>query len=95
VNPGYIQTNISKNSLIGDGKQSFGKTDENIRTGMNVSDCAKEIIEAIHLRKHEVWTSKGILFRIKIFLARLLTSLKERGLYANLKQQRNAIQNSA
>jgi dehydrogenase/reductase SDR family member 7B len=37
-NPGYVDTNVSKNALIGDGSKSFGKTDSNISQGMSVED---------------------------------------------------------
>ncbi len=40
VSPGYIQTNISKNAVQGDG-QSFGKTDSNIAKGMSVEEACR------------------------------------------------------
>lgn len=46
VYPGRIDTNISKNALIGNGNQ-FGSTDENNQVGMNVSICAKKILKGV------------------------------------------------
>jgi hypothetical protein len=39
--PGRINTNISKNALVGDGKQ-YGATDENNEVGMDVRLCAEK-----------------------------------------------------
>lgn len=39
VYPGYIQTNISKNAMTGNG-EVFGKIDENIKKGMPVNEAA-------------------------------------------------------
>eukprot|EP00343_Euplotes_focardii_P006362 CAMPEP_0205808644 /NCGR_PEP_ID=MMETSP0205-20121125/12645_1 /ASSEMBLY_ACC=CAM_ASM_000278 /TAXON_ID=36767 /ORGANISM="Euplotes focardii, Strain TN1" /LENGTH=101 /DNA_ID=CAMNT_0053084623 /DNA_START=374 /DNA_END=679 /DNA_ORIENTATION=+ len=38
AHPGYIQTNVSQNALVGDGTQNFGKTDSNIKNGLPVED---------------------------------------------------------
>jgi NAD(P)-dependent dehydrogenase (short-subunit alcohol dehydrogenase family) len=38
VHPGYIQTNVSSNALMGDGSKTFGKLDSNIRNGVPVHD---------------------------------------------------------
>lgn len=50
--PGYVKTNISKNSLLGSGEK-FGKTDSNIRDGMTVDFCCTEILKALYLRRYE------------------------------------------
>jgi short-subunit dehydrogenase len=47
VHPGYVQTNVANNALTGDGSTTFGKTDENIRNGLTVEDCANQIIEGM------------------------------------------------
>jgi NAD(P)-dependent dehydrogenase (short-subunit alcohol dehydrogenase family) len=41
VYPGYIQTGVSKNALIGKGDQRLGKTDLNIKNGMPVNVCCE------------------------------------------------------
>ena len=48
VNPGYVKTNVSANSLVGDGSSSFGKTDLNIMNGMSVEQHSKIVAEAIY-----------------------------------------------
>jgi dehydrogenase/reductase SDR family protein 7B len=51
VYPGRINTNISRNALVGNGNQ-FGSTDENNQVGMNVSVCANKIIKGISNKKN-------------------------------------------
>lgn len=53
VYPGRINTNISKNALLGDGQQ-FGDTDENNIVGMEVGLCAKKIILGISKNKKTI-----------------------------------------
>jgi short-subunit dehydrogenase len=53
VYPGRIDTNISKNALLGDGQQ-FGATDANNEVGMKVDVCAKKIISGIKSNKKTV-----------------------------------------
>ena len=53
VYPGRIDTNISKNALLGDGQQ-FGSTDANNEVGMKVAVCAKKIIDGIQANKKSV-----------------------------------------
>jgi len=48
VYPSYIQTNVSKNALMGDGS-SFGKTDPNIAKGMTVEKSVTMILKSIQL----------------------------------------------
>lgn len=36
IHPGYVQTDVSVNALVGDGKSSFGKRDPNIKNGLPV-----------------------------------------------------------
>lgn len=38
IHPGYIQTNVAKNALVGDGSKTFGKTDPNIKLGLPVNE---------------------------------------------------------
>ena len=44
VNPGYVSTNVSANSLVGDGSKSFGKTDLNISNGMSVEKHSQIVV---------------------------------------------------
>lgn len=53
VYPGRINTNISKNALIGDGQQ-FGATDENNEVGMEVGLCAQKIIAGLAKNKKSI-----------------------------------------
>lgn len=53
VYPGRINTPISKNALLGNGKQ-FGSSDENNEVGMEVSICAKKILSGIEKRKKNI-----------------------------------------
>ena len=53
VYPGRINTNISKNALLGDGQQ-FGNTDANNEVGMEVDVCAQKIIKGLFLNKKSV-----------------------------------------
>jgi short-subunit dehydrogenase len=58
VYPGRINTNISKNALVGDGKQ-FGDTDENNEVGMAVAVCAKRIIDGLATGKKTIMIVKA------------------------------------
>ena len=47
LSPGYVQTAISKNAVVGDGR-AFGKTDKNIANGMRVEKAAEQYVEAVY-----------------------------------------------
>lgn len=47
IHLGYIQTNVAKNALVGDGSKTFGKTDPNIKLGLPVRECADRMIDSI------------------------------------------------
>lgn len=49
IYPGYIKTNISKNSLTGEKNERLGKTDTNIANGMPVHEAARKICTAISM----------------------------------------------
>jgi short-subunit dehydrogenase len=53
VYPGRINTNISKNALVGNGNR-FSETDENNSVGMDVSICVNKILSGIIKRKKYV-----------------------------------------
>lgn len=53
VCPGFIQTDISKNALTGDG-QKYDKIDEAIQKGITVEDCCRRYLKAIENGQAEV-----------------------------------------
>ena len=54
VCPGFIQTNVAKNALVGDGSQQR-KQDEATANGMSPNECAAKILKAIEKNKFEVY----------------------------------------
>lgn len=72
VYPGRINTNISKNALIGNGQQ-FGLTDANNKVGMEVDVCARKIIRGIYKGKKTIIIVKAerILFWLWWFIPSL------------------------
>lgn len=54
VCPGFIKTNVSINALTAKG-DSQGTMDDAQANGMNVDECAKQIIAAVKLKKEEVY----------------------------------------
>ncbi len=52
--PGYINTNISENALLGNGS-IHGKKDLNQQNGLSVQICAEKIIDALEKNKNEVY----------------------------------------
>ena len=52
--PGFIQTNVAKNALTGDGS-ALRKEDDATANGMPVKSCAKRIISAIEKKRFEVY----------------------------------------
>jgi dehydrogenase/reductase SDR family member 7B len=58
VYPGRINTNISKNALLGNGG-NYGFEDENNQVGMRVDECAKRIIRGILNRKKYIYILKA------------------------------------
>lgn len=71
VYPGYVQTNISKNALVGDGS-SFGKLDENIKSGMKAEEASKRILKAIYNKQKRL-----VMCEFKVKLAIFLSNLNE------------------
>jgi dehydrogenase/reductase SDR family member 7B len=53
VCPGYIATDISLHSLVGDGS-AYAKMDESVARGLSVDVCAQRILNAIRRRQEEV-----------------------------------------
>tara|TARA_B100001287_G_scaffold194369_1_gene164420 strand:+ start:17146 stop:17934 length:789 start_codon:yes stop_codon:yes gene_type:complete len=55
VFPGFVDTNISKNSLSHDGK-THQKQDNNQKNGISPEKCAQDIVNGIIDNKHEIYT---------------------------------------
>jgi len=56
--PGFIRTDISPNALAGDGS-GFGKLDDNIAGGMDVTECAEVVFKGLNAKKREIPVGKG------------------------------------
>lgn len=56
--PGFIRTDISRNALAGDGS-AFGKLDDNIAGGMDVTECAEVVFKGLNAKKREIPVGKG------------------------------------
>lgn len=74
VTPGFIQTNIAQNALMGDGSR-FDQVDKNIAEGMEVNECARQIMQGLAKGKKEIavakWNEKRALI-LKRFLPNLV-----------------------
>lgn len=53
VCPGFVNTKITINSVVGDGSL-YNKMDNNQANGMGASDCAMKILKAVDMKKEEV-----------------------------------------
>lgn len=73
VCPGFIQTEITMNALMGDGKPQQ-KMDEVTEKGMPVDVFARKMIKAVNRRKEEVYIS-GIKEKFAIYLKRYWPTL--------------------
>jgi len=71
--PGFMQTNVAKNALIGNGTKQE-KQDEATANGMSAKDCATKIIKAIERNKYEVYIGGKETFGVylKRFFPRIL-----------------------
>lgn len=58
ITPGFIRTDISRNALAGDGS-AYGKEDEDIATGMDVTECAEVVFKGLEAKKREIPVGKG------------------------------------
>ena len=56
--PGFIRTDVSRNALAGDGS-AFGKEDDDIAGGMDVTECSEVIFKGLKARKREIPVGKG------------------------------------
>lgn len=66
VCPGYVSTNVSKNSLIGDGSK-YNIMSESQKNGISSKRCAEQIILALKQKKREIYPG-GLKERIAIYL---------------------------
>lgn len=73
VSPGYIKTNLSLNSVTGDGT-SYGKMDKTTASGMDPLKAAEEIVQAIAFKNGELVLS-GAMPKMAILLRWLWPSL--------------------
>jgi short-subunit dehydrogenase len=58
ITPGFIRTDISRNALSGDGS-AYGKEDDDIAGGMDVTECAEVVFKALKAKKREIPVGKG------------------------------------
>lgn len=58
ITPGFIRTDISRNALAGDGS-AYGKLDDDIAGGMDVTECADVVFKGLQAKKHEIPVGKG------------------------------------
>ena len=56
--PGFIRTNIAKNSLSAD-DTPHGETDSDVASGMDVDECAAVVFKGLKARKREIPVGKG------------------------------------
>ncbi len=56
--PGFIRTDIARSALAGDGK-TYGQTDSDVATGMDVDECAKVVFKGLRARRREIPVGKG------------------------------------
>ncbi len=73
IYPGYINTHITQNALISNGK-SFGRNDEAHENGITPEECAKRIVKAINNKKPDVMIA-GIKERFGAFMSRFFPSI--------------------
>ena len=73
VCPGFIQTNISVNALIGNGNK-LGTMDTATAKGLTAGECARQIVSAIQSDKEEIVTAK-FKERFAVFAKRFFPSL--------------------
>ncbi|MDX1459084.1 MAG: SDR family oxidoreductase [Marinobacter sp.] len=58
ITPGFIRTDIARNALSGDGS-AYGKEDEDIAGGMDVTECAEVVFKGLKAKKREIPVGKG------------------------------------
>lgn len=71
--PGFINTNVSKNALTGNGSPQ-GKMDIATGNGMSAEKCAKLILKAIKTKKEEVYIA-GAKEKLGVYVKRFFPKL--------------------
>lgn len=71
--PGFINTNVSKNALTGNGTPQ-GKMDLATGNGMSSKDCAKQMLKAIEKKKEEVYIA-GAKEKLGVYVKRFFPKL--------------------
>ncbi len=74
VCPGFVKTDISINSLSGDGK-AHNIMDDAQEKGMNVNKLAQEILKAVEKQKEEVYFGGFKETKLAIFVSRLFPGM--------------------
>jgi len=65
VSPGRVKTDISKNSLTGDGSV-YGKMDTGQAKGVPVEKCASVIVRSVERNRKEVFIGRGEVFLLVV-----------------------------
>ena len=89
--PAYIQTNVSKNALVGSGNEVFGNTDENIRLGLSVEHCADLMLRGIFFRDYEVQICNTYVQELAAFLCGVSATLHRAITTVNFRSQKAAL----
>jgi NAD(P)-dependent dehydrogenase (short-subunit alcohol dehydrogenase family) len=63
ITPGYIRTNISLHALEGDGGE-FGRVDNDIANGMDVTRCAEVIMQGFRKGEPEIAVGEGLEMKV-------------------------------
>ena len=71
--PGFINTNISKNALTGNGIPQ-GKMDKSTGNGISPNQCAKRMLNAIKKKKEEVYIA-GVKEKLGVYIKRFYPKL--------------------
>lgn len=74
LTPGYIQTNVSRNALTGDGKP-LGRVGKNIAEGYPVEKAARQILRAVQSKKYEVYIGRKGKEMMALLINRLFPSI--------------------
>ncbi len=75
VCPGFVSTDISKNSLSGDGAK-HGAMDEKTEQGITAEQCAQKIVKATYRQKEEVYIGRSEI--LAVYLKRFFPSILSR-----------------
>lgn len=78
--PGYINTDIGVNAVVGDGSK-FNRDDHDNASGMSAEQCADVIVVALGKKKAEIPVGKGVEMHalwIKRFFPRLLNKILQK-----------------